>query len=81
MRLDEKDIKVEVYRLNSHLMLNVGAECGVRLTHIPTGESVTCSVHRSQIANKAEALQLLESRVALHYYQEASNEIRELSGE
>lgn len=35
----------------------------VRVTHIPTGVSVACQVHKSQHENKAAALELLRTRI------------------
>lgn len=83
MKLREEDIMVSLYSLNSNTggMHAGDIDRGVRLTHTPTGVHAQCSDFRSQLANKAAALQELESKVALHLYQEVSNEIRELTGE
>ena len=57
----EEDIRVElVPQLDAQY---IGTERAVKLTHIPTGISVISDSERSQLANKAKALEELEVKL------------------
>ena len=52
----------------------------VRITHIPTGIQVTCSVERSQQQNKRLALQLLKGRLELIEQAKRDEELKKMYG-
>lgn len=59
------EIRFEAFRCGGKGGQNVNkVETGVRLTHIPTGITVTCVTQRSQYANKKEALHKLNALFA-----------------
>lgn len=81
VQIDTQDIRIDVYHASGPGGQGVNTtDSAVRITHIPTGIVVTCQNERSQLQNKAAAMQILRSKLYELEKQRREEELDDLRG-
>lgn len=79
--IDEKDLKVDVYRSGGHGGQSVNTtDSAVRVTHLPTSIVVAIQNERSQLQNKETAMTILRSKLAQLRLEQHLENLAELKG-
>jgi len=77
--LNEKDLKIDVYRAGGHGGQSVNTtDSAVRITHLPTGIVIAIQNERSQLQNKETALKILRSKLAQLQLEQHAGSISDL---
>ncbi|MFC9510322.1 MULTISPECIES: peptide chain release factor 2 [unclassified Streptomyces] len=82
IEIDESELRIDVYRSSGPGGQGVNTtDSAVRLTHLPTGIVVSCQNERSQIQNKASAMNVLQAKLLDRRRQEEQAKMDALKGD
>jgi peptide chain release factor 2 len=81
VQIDEKDLKIDVFRSGGPGGQSVNTtDSAVRITHIPTGISISVQNERSQQQNKETALSILRSKLVQLQLEQHAKDLAEIKG-
>jgi peptide chain release factor 2 len=82
VEIDEADIRMDVFRASGAGGQHINkTSSAVRLTHEPTGIVVSCQMERSQLQNRARAMDMLKAKLAELQRSQRLAELDEIRGE
>ena len=78
VQINSNDLRIDTYRASGAGGQHVNkTDSAVRITHLPTGTVAECQDGRSQHKNKAQALEILYSKLLLHEQDQQKRETAE----
>jgi peptide chain release factor 2 len=81
IEIDDKDIRVDTYRASGAGGQHINkTSSAIRITHLSTGVVVTCQDERSQLQNKAKAMQKLKTILAVKAEEDRQAELDAIAG-
>jgi peptide chain release factor 2 len=82
VEIDESDIKMDVFRASGAGGQHINkTSSAVRLTHLPSGIIVSCQMERSQLQNRARAMDMLKAKLAQEERQKREDALDDIRGE
>ncbi|MFJ7639466.1 peptide chain release factor 2 [Peribacillus sp. NPDC097264] len=77
-----EDLKIDTYRASGAGGQHINTtDSAVRITHLPTNTVVTCQNERSQIKNKAQAMNMLKAKLYQLEIEQQQADLDEIRGE
>jgi len=79
VKIDDKDLRIDVYHSGGHGGQSVNTtNSAVRITHLPTNTVVAIQNERSQLQNKAKAMEILRGKLAQMQQEQQAESIDKL---